>query len=74
VLNKNNFKDIIINSVKGLSVLTPNINNLPYQICWNKNRKFKYKSINKNIELFIKCIQYPKPSWQELFMINMRNL
>lgn len=36
VLNKNNCKDVIINSVKGLTKLTPNANNLPFQICWDK--------------------------------------
>lgn len=33
VINKNNSKDIIVNS---LTILSPNINNLPFQICWNK--------------------------------------
>ena len=36
VLNKTNISDIIINSVKGLSVLNSNNNNLPFQICWKK--------------------------------------
>ena len=35
VINKNNSKDIIVNSLKGLTILSPNINNLPFQICWN---------------------------------------
>jgi len=39
--NKNNLNDIIINSVKGLIHLTPNINNLPFQVCWDKNREYK---------------------------------
>ena len=34
ILNKTNPYDIIINSVKGISILTPNANNLPFQICW----------------------------------------
>ena len=74
VLNKTNNKDIIINSVKGLSILTPNINNLPFQICWNKNRAFNYKHIEKNIKMFIECIQKPKPSWQETFLSNIRTI
>jgi hypothetical protein len=40
VLNKTNPSDIIVNSVKGLTILTPNINNLPFQVNWSKNRKF----------------------------------
>jgi hypothetical protein len=74
VLNKTDASDIIVNSVKGLSVLTPNINNLPFQVCWDKNRAFKYENINKKIKLFIGCLQKPKPSWKEVFMSNMRTL
>ena len=57
VLNKQKKSDIIINSVKGLTLLTPNINNLPYQVCWNKNRLFIYENINKRIEMFINCLK-----------------
>lgn len=74
VLNKTDNKDIIINSVKGLSVLTPNINNLPFQVCWNKNRYYEYKSINKILKMFINCLQKTKPSWKELFMSDIRTL
>lgn len=74
VINKFNTKDIIINSVKGLHILTPNINNLPYQICWNKNRIFEYQNINKKIKQFINCLQISKPSWKETFLENIRTL
>ncbi len=74
VINKNNSKDIIVNSLKGLTILSPNINNLPFQICWNKNRKFKYENIQIKIKKFIECLQKPKPSWKEIFMENMRSI
>lgn len=74
VLNKTDTSDVIVNSVKGLTTLTPNINNLPFQICWNKNRTFTYEHIHKKISLFIGCLQKPKPSWKESFMTNMRTL
>lgn len=74
VLNKTDASDIIVNSVKGLTILTPNINNLPFQVCWDKNREFTYENINKKIKLFIYCLQKPKPSWKETFMSNMRKL
>ena len=74
VLNKTNPADIIVNSVKGLTTLTSNLNNLPYQICWNKNKVFHYEPINKKIELFIQCLQKPKPSWGEKFMSNIRTI
>ena len=74
VLNKTDSNDIIVNSVKGLTILTPNINNLPFQVCWDKNRTFKYENINKKIKLFIDCLQKPKLSWKETFMSNIRTL
>lgn len=74
VLNKTDNTDIIVNSVKGLTILTPNINNLPFQVCWDKNRVFKYENINKKVKLFIDCLQKPKPSWKETFMLKVRTL
>jgi len=74
VLNKRNSADIIINSVKGLTLLTSNINNLPFQVNWSKNRVFTYDNINKKIKLFIECLQKPKPSWKEVFMKNIRTI
>lgn len=74
VLNKNDPKDIIINSVKGLKVLTPNVNNLPFQVNWSKNREFHYDNINNKIKLFIDCLKKPSPSWKEKFMSNVRTL
>jgi hypothetical protein len=72
VVNKNDNNDIIVNSVKGLTELTPNINNLPFQVCWNKNRQFVYKNIHENIKLFLDALQKPKPSWQEVFLKDIR--
>lgn len=74
VLNKKDANDIIVNSVKGLTILTPNINNLPFQINWNKNRIFRYEKIDKKIQLFIDCLKKPKPCWKEVFLTNIRNL
>jgi hypothetical protein len=74
VLNKKNNKDIIINSIKGLTKLNSNINNLPFQVCWNKNRFYEYKNINKIIKLFLGCLRKSNPSWKEYFMKNIRKL
>jgi hypothetical protein len=74
VLNKSSPDDIIVNSVLGLSVLTPNVNNLPFQICWNKNREYAPKSIETNIRMFLDCMQKPRPSWKESFMCEVRKL
>jgi hypothetical protein len=74
VLSKTDTRDVIVNSVRGLSVLTPNINNLPFQVCWKKNREFQRRPIKNSIQDFIVCIQSPNPSWKESFLIDIRKL
>ena len=74
VLNKTDASDIIVNSMKGLTKLHPNINNLPFQVRWNKNKTFKYENINKKIKQLVDCLQTTTPSWKETFMSNIRTL
>lgn len=74
VLNKNNSNDIIINSLKGLNVLTPNAHNLPFQVCWDKNRIFTYKNTNKCVELFINCLKRQKPTWKDSFIKDINGI
>lgn len=74
ILNKYDSKDIIINSLKGLEVLTPNLNNLPFQVCWRKNRNFVYKNITSCILLFLECLQEPKSDWKETFLHNIKSI
>lgn len=74
VINKSNTKEVIVNSILGLKKLTPNINNLPFQICWKDNTKFHYGHITKKVKMFINCLKKPAPSWSETFMANMRSL
>lgn len=73
VINKNN-NNVIINGCKCLNKLTPNINNLPFQICWSKNKKYIHKPIRFVISTFVDALQRPSPSWREKFMTNMRTL
>lgn len=74
VVNKKDTKDIIVNSVKGLTTIKSNNNNLPFQVCWNKNRKFKYDHITKKVQLFVECMHQTKQSWRENFISNMHTL
>jgi len=74
VVNKNNPSKIIVNSIKGLRHLTPNINNLPFQIKWNLNEFFIYKPISNVVENFVKTIKKPKLSWREEFLTDIRKL
>lgn len=74
VLNKLDCNDIIINSIKGLEILNPNNNNLPFQVIWNKNKTFVYGNIYKKIKMFVDCVNKPKISWKETFISNMKTL
>jgi len=74
VLNKTDSSDIIVNSVKGLTKLTSNNNNLPFQVSWNKNKLFTYQNINTTVHLFIDCLKKPKPNWKEISLSNIRHL
>ncbi|OOQ16104.1 restriction endonuclease [Helicobacter pylori] len=44
IINKNDPKDIFINSLKGIQTLQPNGNNLPFQCKWDNNRKIVQRS------------------------------
>jgi hypothetical protein len=74
VINKTNTNDIIINSVKGLIKLSPNVNNLPFQVCWNKNRVFQYQPFYKIIQKFIDCLKVNNPGWKNIFINNIQML
>lgn len=74
VVNKLDSTDIIINSIKGLKTLTSNTNNLPFQVCWSKNREYTYSAIHLKVKQFIECLQSAKPSWKVDFMHKMNRL
>ena len=74
VINKIDSSNIIVNSIKGLVNLTPNINNLPFQICWNRNKDFVHDRIDKKVILFLKCFKLYKSSWKINFIKNVRKI
>jgi len=74
VLNKTDCKEVIINSIKGLSSLKHNINNLPYQVKWKVNKHFVYKSTEHAVQLYLECMKLTKPTWQEIYRFNMTTL
>ena len=74
VINKCNPKNIIVNSILGLTKPTPNINNLPFQIKWSDNQECKFTNINDKIKMFVDCVKKPNPSWKETFLNNMRTI
>ncbi|GAA7652228.1 restriction endonuclease [Helicobacter pylori] len=44
IINKNDPKDVFINSLKGIQTLQPNGNNLPLQCKWDNNREIVQRS------------------------------
>lgn len=73
VINKTDCK-CIINSVKGLGVLRGNLQNPPFQICWYKNKKYKYNTIEDSVKQFIDVIATKPPTWQEIFYNSIRDI
>ncbi|MDR2151632.1 MAG: restriction endonuclease [Helicobacteraceae bacterium] len=47
VINKQDTADVFVNSLKGLSSLHPNGNNLPFQCRWDRNRNHTPRSFNE---------------------------
>lgn len=54
VINKNNTSEIIVNSLKKLSQLQPNGNNLPFQCKWNFNKIPKNKTFEEAKNFLLK--------------------
>ena len=73
VINKTK-NNIIINSLQGLTHLTSNLNNLPFQIKWCNNDKFVYNNINEILNKVLNSIIKPQPSWKETFLNEIRSL
>lgn len=74
VFNKQKPKDIIINSVKGLKIIHVNNNNLPFQVCWNKNRNYEYNGIINCIGLLLCSMEKIKHNWKKNFIDNIKNI
>lgn len=74
VINKNNKRDIVLNSVLGLSKIRVNTNNLPFQVCWANNREYVPGTIKAKVATFQKALRATKPSWVESFLQQMRRL
>jgi adenine-specific DNA-methyltransferase len=72
IFNKTNNK-CYVNSIRGLTELTPNINNLPFQIKWILNETFNYKHILDSIRLFFDLYVESKNSWKEHFLNEIKN-
>jgi hypothetical protein len=53
IINKNDTNDIFINSLKQISTLQPNGNNLPFQIKWCDNKAMKPKSFKEVKSLLV---------------------
>jgi hypothetical protein len=74
VVNKINPNDVIVNSMKGLSMLKSNVNNLPFQVCWNKNREYKYDVITKKVDEFLLTMNKSNKSWKENFLKHIKKI
>lgn len=74
VINKNNPKDIIINSVLGLKDIRKNLNNLPFQVKWNNNKVYSPRPIKNVIKDIVLCLYNEKLTWKQKLMSQMYKL
>lgn len=74
VVNKNNTNDVIANSILGLSNISPNLHNLPFQVCWRKNREYKRTDIKSAIIELTRLLKKTKLTWQEKLTRGMAEL
>lgn len=54
VLNKSAEGDVVVNSLRGLSSLHANGNNLPFQCVWGENRDFQERSFDEAVAFIMK--------------------
>jgi len=64
--------DIIINSILSISKFTPNINNLPFQIQWSKNKEPIDIPIPEQIQKFKNLYKTTELPWSLDFINNMK--
>lgn len=53
IFNKQDNNNIFVNSLKGIKILQPNGNNLPFQCKWEYNKLFYKRSFNKSSEFIL---------------------
>ncbi len=54
--NKNDPKDIFINSLKGIQTLQPNGNNLPFQCKWDNNREIIQRNFDESKNFILSAL------------------
>ncbi|WP_237015067.1 restriction endonuclease [Helicobacter pylori] len=54
--NKNDPKDIFINSLKGIQTLQPNGNNLPFQCKWDNNREIIQRDFDESKNFILSAL------------------
>lgn len=57
VINKKDPRDTFWSSLRNITSLSPNGNNLPFQCCWNKNRNRDPKNYENTKEIILSCLK-----------------
>ena len=78
VVNKDEPSQVIVNSVLGVSNITPNVNNLPFQIKWINNKDYSLtedEDVQTRVVTHLQAIQQKAvKTWQEKFLSEFRVL
>tara|TARA_E500000331_G_scaffold357423_1_gene419075 strand:+ start:1970 stop:2809 length:840 start_codon:yes stop_codon:yes gene_type:complete len=83
VINKDDPRDIIVNSVLGISNISPNVNNLPFQVKWINNSKYTLQNLHNDPKECVKMrvLEHLRTmqkksvkTWQEKFLSEFREM
>ena len=74
VVNKSNPADVVVNGLRGIDCLTCNASNLPFQIKWMTNRKYKLLAVNTVVAAYVAAASPAAESSKETYLRLMRNL
>lgn len=72
VVNKSDTTDIFINTLKSLSILQPNGNNLPFQCKWNINKKPKKREFSESKKFILNTFGVSIKQRAEIYFIFKR--
>jgi len=74
ILNKMDFHDVIINSLRGMQSFSANSSNPPFQVCWNNNRDYVYRPIGESVRMFLEVIGKTTESPAQVFIRRVHEL
>lgn len=67
-------REVIVNSVLGLTSVVSNVNNLPFQIKWKNNKKYNHVSISHTTNMILDAMSRETTNWREKFLHDIKHI